>query len=306
MTIAAGPPAASPADLTSASPLDTGSDIEAIPAGFDNELDWLRSELDGLRNELLRKEQLASIGSMVGGFAHELNTPIGNCVTVSSTLTDKTRAVVEAFEANTLKRSQLADYLASANEASQLLERNLQLAHELISHFKQAAVDQTSANRRSFDLKTTLTEYAELFTPQIRKTTYTLELDLPDHVSMDSYPGPLGQVMGNLIGNAIVHAFDGRPTGHIRVNGRRVGDHVELKFEDDGAGIPAASLARIFEPFFTTRLGRGGSGLGLHIVHSLVTGLLGGTISVQTQEGKGACFIVTLPCIAPPATEPQS
>ncbi|KAF0814931.1 Alkaline phosphatase synthesis sensor protein PhoR [Andreprevotia sp. IGB-42] len=263
----------------------------------------VHAALKNLQGELLKREKLASIGSMVAGFSHELNTPIGNCVTVSTTLSHKTRTVAAAFESRTLKQSQLAAYLADAREATALLERNLQLAHELISHFKQAAVDQASAQRRSFDLKATLEEYAALLEPRLKKTTHHLQLDIQTGVQMDSYPGPLGQIIGNLINNALLHAFDGKENGLVRISGSAAADSVTLRIQDDGVGIAKASLPRIFEPFFTTKLGMGGSGLGLHIVHSLVTELMGGEITVSSTLGTGTLFEITLPKVAPPQPE---
>ena len=117
---------------------------------------------------------------------------------------------------------------------------------------------------------------------------------------MDSYPGPLGQVLSNLINNAVLHGFDGRAHGTIRIEAERDGtDHLILRVIDDGNGIPAAIIDRIFDPFVTTKMGRGGSGLGLHIAFNIVSTLLGGSLTVQSHENEGATFTLRLPLTAP-------
>jgi signal transduction histidine kinase len=136
--------------------------------------------------------------------------------------------------------------------------------------------------------------------PTIRKTKHAVESSIPKGISMDSYPGPLGQVLNNLINNAFLHAFEGVGQGHVMISAELAGDsHVRLSFRDDGLGIPAQHLKRVFDPFFTTKLGRGGSGLGLNIVYNLVHDALGGEIQVESEPGQGACFTVTLPLQAP-------
>ncbi|MFT0533354.1 PAS domain-containing protein [Castellaniella hirudinis] len=263
----------------------------------------LRATLDRLRHtqdELLQSEKLASLGALVAGVSHELNTPIGNAVTVASTLVDTHRRFRRQTETG-LTRSALAGYLEDVEEGGRIIERNLSRAAELIGSFKQLAADQASDQRRAFDLHSVVDEVIMAMQPAVRKTPIQLTSDVPPGLMMDSYPGPLGQVLMNLINNALIHAFEGRQSGNILLDldlAKPAGSIV-LIVQDDGCGIPEANLKRIFDPFFSTRLNQGGSGLGLHITHTLVTGLLGGRIRVDSTPQKGTRFTLTLPLRAP-------
>ncbi len=259
------------------------------------------------QNELVRAEKLAALGSLVAGVAHELNTPIGNSVTVASTLLDKTQEFDRAVADGRLKRSVLEGYREDARTACELLLRSLSQANDLVSSFKQVAVDQASAQRRRFDLRLVVEEVSVTLAPMLKKTPFKLELDLADNVVMDSYPGSIGQVITNLVTNSLAHAFEGREQGLMQIKTWRRGLHmVEMTFTDDGAGISESDMKRVFDPFFTTRLGRGGSGLGLHIVYNLVTRVLGGRIQASSQLGVGTRFHVSLPMKAPDKAERDS
>ncbi|WP_395699410.1 PAS domain S-box protein [Aquabacterium sp.] len=264
----------------------------------------LSDALEGLRRaqaELVRAEKLASLGALVAGVAHELNTPIGNAVMVASTLADHQREF-ETGIAGGLRRSALDGYLAGSREALQVLERNLQRAAELVGSFKQLAVDQSSYQRRRFVLAEVVQEVLLALSPTLRRSPVQLQEQVPPALALDSYPGPLGQVLVNLITNALVHAFEPGAHGTITLAAEPLGDdRLRLRLADDGRGIAPSELGRIFDPFYTTRLGQGGSGLGLHIVYNLVTGLLGGRIEVHSQPGAGTEFVIELPLAAPQA-----
>lgn len=248
----------------------------------------------------MQSEKLASLGSIVAAVAHELNTPIGNARVVASSLSSRTEEFVRECEQN-LRRSDLLDYIDHANQACLLLERSLVRAADLINSFKRVAADQTSSQRRPFDLRETLLEIASTLRPTFKKSGHELIMEIPPDINMESYPGPLGQVIGNLINNSLLHAFDGLQNGNmrLRVSAEAQHDMVRIVFCDDGAGIPASSLNRIFDPFFTTKLGAGGSGLGLNIVHNIVTGILAGEIEVSSAPGHGTRFEIRLPRVAP-------
>ena len=256
--------------------------------------------LEQTQDEQVRSENLAALGSMVAGVAHELNTPIGNSLMVASHLVGICLKMKESIKTG-LKKSVLDEFIESTDSAGDVLVRNLGKAAELVSSFKQVAVDQTSSQRRSFQLAEMVAEVVTSVGPTIRKTPFIVEQNIADDISMDSYPGPLGQVVTNLINNGIIHGFDGRKTGRICIEAEKpAGDgQLVLKIRDDGNGIPADILPRIFDPFFTTRLGQGGSGLGLNIVHNVVFGVLGGRINVESVPGEGTCFTLVLPLLAP-------
>ncbi len=268
------------------------------------ELSDALQHLQQAQEELLRSEKLAALGAMVAGIAHELNTPIGNSMMAATTLLDHSRQLAGEIEAGSLRRSSLEHFLEHNQTASDILIRNLFRASELISSFKQVAVDQTSEQRRHFELGELVGEILLTLHPTLKKTPISIDTAIAGPLWLDSYPGPLGQVLVNLINNAITHAFTGRAQGRIRISASALdADWLELNVEDDGCGIAAEHLSRIFDPFFTTRLGQGGSGLGLHITHNLACGILGGSIQVGSTAA-GTRFSLRLPLRAPERTPP--
>ncbi|MEJ6004974.1 two-component regulator propeller domain-containing protein [Paucibacter sp. AS339] len=272
---------------------------------FDNAEAYRRLQLTQAR--LVEHEKLAALGSLVAGVAHELNTPLGNSLLVASTLRDTSKALGQQVQAGGLRRSDLLQFCEDAESSSDLLMRSLGQAAGLVSSFKQLAVDRTSDQRRSFELHTLCDEVALTLANRLRRDEHELVLDVEPDLRMDSYPGPLGQVLSNLILNAMLHGLDGRKQGRMRLQARRredaggegPGEWVRIEFSDNGSGISAENLGRIFEPFFTTRLGQGGSGLGLHISYNIVTAILGGHIEASSPPGEGARFVIDIPCTAP-------
>lgn len=254
--------------------------------------------------QLAAHEKLASLGSLVAGVAHELNTPIGNSLLMASTLQERTAAVAAHFAATTLKRSDLEDYMSASKEASELIVRSLHNAAELVSSFRQVSVDQASAQRRQFDLAQACHEIAATLMNTVRLAEHRLLLEVPAGIVMDGFPGPLGQVLINFVNNALLHAFDG-PGGTMTIAATAHDGRVAITFRDDGRGIDAVHLGRIFDPFFTTRMGQGGTGLGLNIAYNIVTSLLGGTIRVESAPGAGTVFTLELPLTAPQAPAPD-
>ncbi len=257
-------------------------------------------ELNLTRDELVESAKLAALGSMVAGIAHELNTPIGNGLTVATTLEGRIREFKKELAAG-LRRSTLDAFVADASMGSDILVRSLHKAGALVASFKQVAADQASSQRRKFKLHDTLTEVIMTLNPTLRRTGCEVKLvETQGDCELDSYPGPLGQIVTNLINNSVFHGYEDSESGEIRIIVSRDGPElVKIEVCDDGAGITPENLARIFEPFFTTRLGKGGSGLGLSIVRNMVVGALGGKISVASTLGKGAIFTVTIPLMAP-------
>jgi len=270
-------------------------DLAHANQNLEQTLEQLRRTLD----ELVRSEKLAALGSLVAGIAHELNTPIGNSLIVASTLRDMNKDFRTQIQSG-LRKSTLESYVNENDSAADILVRNLHRAAELITSFKQVAVDQTSSQRRSFNLAEVVNEIIVTMHPVFRKTNFNIDTDIPAELQLDSYPGPLGQVLANLLNNALLHAFEGRSEGSILLRAECPdADHVSLHCRDDGIGISPANLKRIFDPFFTTKLGQDGTGLGLNIVHNIVTGVLGGSIKVDSTEGVGTSFTLTLPLKAP-------
>ena len=274
-----------------------------VGVAFDNAAAY--RQLKETQAQLAAREKLASLGSLVAGVAHELNTPLGNSLLMASTLQERTGEVAARFDAASLRRSDLADYMAASREATSLIQRSLHNAAELVNSFRQVSVDQASAQRRRFELAQACQEIAATMMNTVRLAGHRLELAVPPGIVMDGFPGPLGQVMINFVNNALLHAFEG-PGGCMRIEAAPLdGGAVRIVFRDDGRGIPPEHQARIFDPFFTTRMGRGGTGLGLNICWNIVTTLLGGTVRADSTPGRGTAFVLELPLRAPDQIDPR-
>lgn len=267
----------------------------------------LSSSLEQLKQtqaELLQAEKLASLGALVAGVAHELNTPIGNALTTATALEDAAKAFQAAVLKGELRKSTMLSFVDNAVPMSELISRSCRRAASLISSFKQVAVDQTSEQRRQFDLRTLVDDHIAALRPSFKQAPWLIETNIAAGITFDSYPGPLGQVINNLVQNAIKHGFDGRTQGTLTISASRQQDIAEIQVKDDGNGMSAEVLAHIFEPFYTTKLGHGGSGLGLSIARNIVTGVLGGTLNASAQPGLGTLLCLRLPLQAPAQSPP--
>lgn len=262
-------------------------------------------ELHLAMGQLVQSEKLAALGSLVAGIAHELNTPLGNVLTVASTLRDETARFGERLLSGNIRRSEVSAATETLREAGELIERNAARAAKLIADFKQVAVDQSSARRRRFDLAEVLNEMLSTLHPLLGRSGHVVCLDVPEGIEMNSYPGPLEQIVTNFVTNSLNHGFEHTAAGHISLSARREGERVLFRYADNGCGIAESALGHLFDPFFTTKLGQGGSGLGLYIVYNLVTGVLGGRIDVRSAPGAGTEFTLDLPLAAPTAAEAE-
>lgn len=255
------------------------------------------------QQSLVQAEKMASLGSLVAGIAHEVNTPLGNSLTVVSTIADSTRTLDDKITQGALTRTALAEFVENIQEASTLLERNLRMAANQVRNFKQVAVDQTSEQRRTFNLKEVLDDILYTLRPQIKRTGFTVLLEADDDIVMNSYPGPLGQIITNCFNNALLHGFESRDTGTITIKAQALSDsRVLIEISDDGSGMTEAQLKRAFDPFFTTKMGKGGSGLGLNLVYNITTTILGGSVLIASPNNQGVTLSFRLPVSAPDAT----
>jgi PAS domain S-box-containing protein len=252
------------------------------------------------QNSLIEAEKLAALGRLVAGVAHEVNNPVGISLTVASSLERKTALFAGEVSRGDLRRSSLNDFLEACRDASSQLVANLNRAAELITSFKQVAADRNYSDQRTFDLADLTEQVVMSLRPGLRKRHLSLTVDCQPNLVMNSYPGPYGQVLTNLFLNSVAHAFpDGRP-GSVDIKVREAGkDHVEIIFSDDGCGMSLDVRRRAFDPFFTTRRDQGGTGLGLHIVYSIVTNRLGGRLELDSELGRGTQIRIVLPRVAP-------
>jgi signal transduction histidine kinase len=278
---------------------------QRLRVGANNEANELmtaiRDIVKSVQVELVKSEKMAALGALVAGISHELNTPLGNGLMAVSTLHgDVTRFRREL--AGGLRKSTLNEFVTSAETATDIALRNLERAAALIDSFKQVAADRTSSQRRRFQLDKVVAETLMSLHPLLKQAPCEVVSGIPAAIVLDSFPGPLGQVLSNMIENAVRHAFrDGRDGARITLRARLVdgGTLVAISVADNGIGMAPAIQERVFEPFFTTRLGQGGSGLGMHISHNIVYQILGGRLTLASVEGEGSVFEITVPLVAP-------
>ncbi len=234
------------------------------------------AELREAQESLIQAETMASLGQLVAGVAHEINTPIGIGLTAASHIGEQADRLRARFADGQLRKSDFVEFLSELAESARLLMANIDRAASLVQSFKQVAVDQSSGDRRVFELGGYIAEVLFSLRPRLKRTRLTVYVDCAEGLMLDSYPGAFGQVLTNLVINALVHAYGDGAVGVIRITAQPEGaDRVRIDFMDDGAGIAPEHLPKVFEPFFTTKRGQGGSGLGLHIVFNTVTGPLG-------------------------------
>ncbi|WP_338846747.1 GAF domain-containing sensor histidine kinase [Massilia sp. W12] len=258
-------------------------------------------QLQDAQSKLAAQDKLAALGSLVAGVAHELNTPIGNCLIAASGLHEDTQHFVRRVKEQTLRRSDLLRYCEHSEKASAILLRGLNSAADLVHNFKQVAANRNNARRTIFDLHECAHKVENRYAFLIAQHGHRLEQNITPGIMLDSYQEALEEVLSICISNALLHAFDEGQHGLLRMSAELLPGlprRVRVCVADNGRGISEANLKRIFEPFFTTRLGQGGNGLGLSIAHNLMTAVLSGQISVQSKPGGGSSFVLDLPLCA--------
>ena len=272
------------------------------------ERDLLESmdNLDRARRYLVESEKLAALGGLVAGVAHEINTPAGIAISTASFLGDRTRDAQVQFERGGLDTQAQAQYLRDAAESARLLQSNAQRIGQLVRNFKQLGVDQITEPRRRFDLRAQIEQVLRELAPRLKAARVEVRLDMPAGVELHSYAVSLEQVISNLLINSLQHAFAHAGGGQIDIQARGDEDSVELHYSDSGPGIEPALRGRVFEPFFTTQRMAGGSGLGLYIVHQVVTRQLGGTVELVDPAWQGAHFVLRIPRQARHAPRPST
>lgn len=257
------------------------------------------ARLEQSQDELVRSAKLASLGLMVAGVAHELNTPLGAAMLAGGSLQEQLATLEKAF-AEGLRRSDMTRFTEAHAAGLTLLQDNLQRAARLIRQFKEVAADRATATRHRFILAEVVNSVLALMHSDLKHARHRVEVHIPADLQLDSYPGPLGQIVQNLVSNALRHGYPDGRIGHLRIEAQAAADKVTLSVIDDGVGIPAEHRAYIWDPFFTTGRHQGGTGLGLHLCQRIATAVLGGTLDlVSAGANSGSHFRLTLPVSAP-------
>lgn len=253
------------------------------------------------QQQLVESEKMASLGGLVAGITHDVNTPIGISVTASSFLREKMTGLQSALTDKSLTQAQLSKFIEEGMESLTLLDNNLQRASELISSFKQVAVDQASDAIRDINLKRYIEDLIQSLQPQLKKTDHTVHVDCPDDLYVRCPAGAISQIFTNLIMNSVVHGFEGIAAGNmwieVAVDTDTDEERLQVTYRDDGRGISQQQLDHLFDPFFTTKRDQGGSGLGTHIVRNLVTQTLKGDIDAHSEPGEGLTYRFSFPII---------
>ncbi|MGL1935864.1 MAG: PAS domain S-box protein [Fibrobacterales bacterium] len=263
---------------------------------LNKELGESLQNLNQTQEQLVQSEKMAALGSLVAGVAHEINTPIGIAVTAASFLEERTNTTLGVFEKNGLTRGTFEEYIKTASESTRMILSNMKRASGLIKSFKKVAVDQTRDEKREFNVKGYIEDTLLSLKPQLKQTHIAMTVKCPDNIMMHSYPGEISQVLTNLIMNSVVHGYpENDEHGKINITVVQGMENIEFTYQDNGIGIPAENMGRIFDPFFTTSRGKGGTGLGMHLIYNIVTHKLMGTIRLLSLPNDGVSFIIKVP-----------
>jgi signal transduction histidine kinase len=253
-------------------------------------------ELEDTRGELVQSEKMASLGRMVAGFAHEINTPVGVAIGAVSQHEETLNHINSLLTQEEVNEDALRAELESLRHGGSLALSNLQRASKLVQSFKRTSIDQASDEVRPFGMKELITDVLFTLHNVLKRLPVQVVVECADDLRLTGTPGLLEQLLTNLVMNAVQHAFDnGQRSGTLRITARAEGELVHLEFADDGKGMEANQLARIFEPFYTTRRTEGGSGLGLYICYNIVTTQLGGSIHCNSTPDNGCSFDIRFP-----------
>lgn len=267
------------------------AELEAANEALIKSMDELRHT----QNRLVETEKMASLGELVAGIAHEINTPLGISVTSASYLHDLNEKLYEHYQNSTLKRSELENYFTKADETVDSLMKNLSRSAELVGSFKQLAVDQTSDDLREINLEKYIQDVLFTLKPKLIEKNHALDLQCPPDIEILTSPGALMQILTNLVNNSLIHAFPHGVEGVISIRFKKSGKGIILTFSDNGQGMKDEELRKVFDPFFTTKRSEGNTGLGMHLVYNLVTQILKGRIECKSAPGEGTTYEIWFP-----------
>ncbi len=271
--------------------------VEERTKNLQEAIDELHTTLENLRNtqsQLIESEKLSSLGGMVAGIAHEINTPIGLCITTHSFIKDLFKDMKKRFDDGNISKSNFTEFMLSMEESVDILSKNLERAAKLVKSFKHVSEDQAGEAARKFDLEEYLQEILSTLHPKIKMTHHVVNIRCLKDIEINGYPGALSQVVTNLVMNSLLHGFEGIEKGTITIEAEDQGGQVEIIYTDDGIGLSKEAQLKIFEPFYTTKRGFGGTGLGMHLVYNLVNQTLQGSIQLQ-QASQGCAFLINIP-----------
>ncbi|MGM0508626.1 MAG: ATP-binding protein [Fusobacteriota bacterium] len=267
-------------------------------AKVNKDLNESLEKLKKTQKKLIETEKMASLGGLVAGVAHEVNTPVGVGVSAASYLKDETNKIKKKYDDEEMTQDDFEEYLKNALDSSEIILKNLNKASNQIKNFKKVAIDQTSEVKREFKIKDYIEDVVSSLYHELKQKSHTVDV-IGDDVTLNSYPGVFSQIISNLIMNSIIHGFENKKGGKIEIKieeiRKKKGNKIKIIYTDNGKGIEEEDTDKIFEPFFTTKRGEGGSGLGMHILYNLVNHKLDGEVEVLSKKGEGVKFIISIP-----------
>jgi len=278
----------------------TSQDLQDANETLEQKVKDRTSDLVEAQQQLIMAEKMASLGQLVAGVAHEINTPLGNSITALSFNKDNFTNIKKLFDDKKVKTSDFEEYLAQTEDAMSLMEANLFKASELVTTFKRVAVDQSVEELVEFSVKEHIEEVLMTLRPKLKQTEINIELDVEENLSIRSYPGTYYHIVSNMVMNCVNHAFPEKK-GDILISVHAVPEEncLKLVFKDNGIGMDEATRSKIFDPFYTTKRGSGGTGLGMYMTFNMITQKLGGKVDIVTALNEGVTFIITVPNTPP-------
>ena len=269
--------------------------IEAELRKRNEELASSMDTLNQAQEQLVESERMASLGGLVAGIAHDVNTPLGVSVTAASFLQERLNNLKTDFEDKSLTSKNMASFIDEAEQTALLLLSNLERASDLIASFKQVAVDQTSETEREFILGNYIQEIIQSLKPSFKHTEHTIEVTCPENLAVSCAPGAIAQIVTNMVVNSLTHGFENKEAGEIKLDVSKNKNDVVIEYADNGRGLSESELDKLFDAFYTTKRGEGGSGLGTHIMYNLVTQTLNGQIEAKSAVGDGLKYTIRFP-----------
>lgn len=246
------------------------------------------------QSQLIQSEKMASLGNLVAGVAHEINTPVGIALTGITHAQDELNVLDRSYKRKSMSETDFLSFLEDTHEINTSIIKNLNRAANLVKSFKQVAVDQSSDELREFNLNAYIEEILASLSNKIKKTKHVIRIDIDKDINLKSYPGAFSQIFTNFIMNSLIHAYKDSEAGTIRITANLKEEILIITYADDGKGLDTVSKEKIFDPFYTTNRNYGGSGLGMNIVYNIVTKKLNGTIELGKKDSKGILFIIKI------------
>jgi len=257
-----------------------------------DELQFAIENLKNTQDRLVEAEKMASLGGLVAGVAHEINTPVGIGLTGITHFLRITEDIKKLYTEDYLSKEELEEYLNTSEDLAKLINTNLSRTANLVKSFKQVAVDQTSEEKRVFGIKAYINEVLFSINNITKQTNLQIDVHCNDDITVNSYPGAIAQIITNFIINSIKHGFNDKEEGLITIEVDKTEDEISFVYKDNGKGIKEENMDKVFEPFFTTNRESGGTGLGLNIVYNIVTNSLSGRIKCNSEYGHGVEFVI--------------